>query len=117
MVGQGLMDGFRRAGAILALLAVATFMFLAAPSHAEPIPAADTPAMASAHHAGDGDPDAAHHMPGAHCSSHCGGHVATPDIGGVAIETFLPGRQRFLPVDDDARATLNFSPPIRPPAI
>lgn len=116
MVGQGLMDGLRRAGAILALLAVATFVLLAAPSHAEPIPATDPAATASAHHAGDGDPDAAHHMPGAHCASHCAGHVATPHIGGVAVEAFLPGRQRFLPVDDAAHATLNFSPPIRPPA-
>lgn len=116
MVGQGLMDGLRRAGAFLALLAVATFVLLAAPSHAEPLPAADATAAASAHHAGDGDPDAAHHMPGAHCASHCAGHVATPGFGGVAVETFLPSRQRLLPVDDAARATLNFSPPIRPPA-
>ena len=57
MVGQGLIDGMRRIGAVLALLAVATFVLLAAPSHAEPL--ADLAA------AGDGDPDAAHHPPGA----------------------------------------------------
>lgn len=116
MVGHGLMDGLQRAGAMLALLALAGFLLFAAPSHAEPVPAADAAATSVAHHAGDGDPDAAHHAPGAHCASHCAGHIAWPAFGGIAIDAFAPGRQRLPPADDAARATLNFSPPIRPPA-
>lgn len=116
MVGHGLMDGLQRAGAMLALLALAAFLLFAAPSHAEPVPAADAAATSVAHHTGDGDPDVAHHAPGAHCASHCAGHIAWPASGLIATGALAPGRQRLLPADDDARATLNFSPPIRPPA-
>ena len=78
MIGRRLMDGSRRAGAMLALLAALLFVLLPAPGHAEPIADLATPAVASAHHAGDGDPDAAHHAPGAHCPTHCAGHAAPP---------------------------------------
>jgi hypothetical protein len=116
MVGQGLIDGMRRIGAILALLAVATFVMLAAPSHAEPLVDLAAPAAAGAHHAGDGDPDAAHHAPGAHCATHCAGHVAPPLLAMTKIEarTDAAGRQR--PADDADRATLRSAPPTRPPA-
>ena len=59
MIGRRLMDGSRRAGAMLALLAALLFVLLPAPGHAEPIADLTTPAVASAHHVGYGDPDAA----------------------------------------------------------
>ena len=115
MVGQGLIDGMRRIGAILAMLAVATFIMLAAPSHAEPLIDFAAPAAASAHHAGDGDPDAAHHAPGAHCGAHCAGHAAPPLLAMSAIDAgALVDRRR--PADDAAPATLSSAPPTRPPS-
>ena len=116
MVGQGLIDGMRRIGAILALLAVATFVLLAAPSHAEPLADLAAPAAASAHHAGDGDPDAAHHAPGAHCATPCAGHVAPPVLAMTEIDARAGSEGRRRPADDADHTTLSSAPPTRPPA-
>ena len=115
MIGRRLMDGSRRAGAMLALLAALLFVLLTAPSHAEPLADLAAPAAASAHHPGDGDPDAAHHAPGAHCATHCAGH-APPLLAMTEIDarTGAAGRQR--PADDADHATLRSAPPTRPPA-
>ena len=115
MIGRRLMDGSRRAGAMLALLAALLFVLLTAPSHAEPLADLAAPAAASAHHPGDGDPDAAHHAPGAHCPTHCAGHAAPPLLAMSAIDAgALADRRR--PADDAAPATLSSAPPTRPPS-
>ncbi|MBP7701110.1 MAG: hypothetical protein KA098_00785 [Phenylobacterium sp.] len=110
------MDGSRRAGAMLALLAALLFVLLTAPSHAEPLADLAAPAAASAHHPGDGDPDAAHHAPGAHCGAHCAGHAAPPLLAMSAIDAgaLAAGRQR--PADDADPATVSSAPPTRPPS-
>ena len=116
MIGRRLMDGSRRAGAMLALLATLLFVMLSAPSHAEPPADLAAPAAAGAHHAGDGDPDAAHHAPGAHCATHCAGHVAPPVLAVTEIDARTGPAGRHHPADDDAPATLSSAPPTRPPA-
>lgn len=116
MIGRRLMDGSRRAGAMLALLAALLFVLLPAPGHAEPIADLATPAVASAHHAGDGDPDAAHHAPGAHCATHCAGHVAPPVLAMTSVDARALAADRQRPADDAAPATLSSAPPTRPPA-
>ena len=115
MVGHGLNDGLRRAAGFLALLAVLAFVFLSAPSHAEPPATGDAP-VAMAHHAGDGDLGGAQHPPGAHCASHCAGYAATPAPGALGEAGLPRPPQRYVHVDDAPPATLSASPPIRPPA-
>lgn len=116
MVGHRLMDGLRRIGAILALPAVTAFVLLATPSHAEPPADLAAPAAASAYHAGDGDPDAAHHAPGAHCATHCAGHVAPPVSAMTELDAHAGSQGRRRPTDDADHATLSSTPPTRPPA-
>lgn len=115
MIGRRLMDGLRRTAALLALLAVTLFVLQAAPSHAEP-PAGGDAGAVSAHHAGDGDPGAAHHGPGAHCATHCAVHLAPPVLAMTEVDASLEAAARPRPTDDAVRATLRSAPPIRPPA-
>ena len=99
MIGRRLMDDWRGAGAVLALLATLLFVMLSAPSHAEP--PADLAAPAAA---------------GAHCATHCAGHVAPPVLAVTEIDARTGPAGRHHPADDDAPATLSSAPPTRPPA-
>lgn len=116
MIGRRLMDDWRGAGAMLALLAILLFVTLSGPSHAEPLADLAAPASASAHHAGDGDPDAAHHAPGAHCATHCAGHVAPPVLAITELDAHAGTKGRRRPADDADHTTLSSAPPTRPPA-
>ena len=113
MVQYGSIEGLRRMGAILALVALVLLVMLGQPSEARPLlDAPGAPALEQNH---AGDPDGGHHPPGAHCASHCAGHAT-----GAAAETALapapPRALRFTPGEEIEPEALSARPPIRPPA-
>lgn len=112
MIGQGFLDGWRRAAGFLALLAAAALVALAQPPHAE-ARTLDTPAASVQQQDGE------HHQVSAdaHCASHCASHNAAapvPETTPAAVA--YGGHHRYRLIRESAPRAVTLAPPIRPPA-
>lgn len=113
MVPDGSIEGLRRMGAILALLALVLLTVLGQPAQARTVLDVSAPAAIEQSHAGD--PDGGHHPPGAHCANHCAGHATGP-ASEPAIDQAPPHTLRFAPAEQIEPEAVSARPPIRPPA-